>query len=102
MEVPLLTELENIHDLIHAEDLADDVGKTVNWCLDGLPRLYSDFGRTYEIRYGDEIRRLVGGLLAKLSSDPLKQAIVDQLLTMHERLGIPPLNFVPRPRKAAR
>jgi hypothetical protein len=93
MEVSLLTELEKIRALLHADGLAPEVLKTVIWCLDRLPSLYREFVRTYESRYGDEIRRLVNGLLAKLGKATLKQAILDHLLSMHERLGIPSLNF---------
>jgi hypothetical protein len=100
MAETLLTELEKIRALVHADGLAPDDLKTVIWCLGCLPGLYSEFLRTYESRYGDEIHRLVDGLLAKLDKAALKQAILSQLLAMHERLGIPALNFAPRKRKA--
>lgn len=100
MEMSQLTELETMRALIHADRIPDDIRKTATWCLDRLPGLYSDFCRTYEIRYGDEIRRLVAGLLSKLGDVALKQVVLDQLIAMHERLGIPHLHFVLRPRRA--
>jgi hypothetical protein len=100
MEASLLTELEKVHALVHADRLAPDVLKTVTWCLDRLPNLYSKFVQTYESRYGEEIRRLVNGLLAKAGNATLKQAILAQLRTMHERLGIPDLNLAPCKQRA--
>jgi len=95
-------ERERIRALLRAKRQDDDNLKTMTWCLDRLPDLYSEFLRTYEKRYGDEIRRLVHGLLAKVSQAALQQAILDHLLAMHERLGIPDLNLCPRKRKAQR
>jgi hypothetical protein len=99
MAESLLSELEKVRALVHADGLAPDVLTTVTWCLDRLPGLYSEFVQTYESRHGDEIRRLVDGLLAKVGKAALKQAILDHLLAMHEHLGIPALNFAFRKRK---
>jgi hypothetical protein len=97
----LLTDLEKIRALLDTDRLDDQSLETMTWCLDRLPGLYSEFVRTYEKRYGDEIRRLVQGLLSKVSQAALEQAILDHLLAMHERLGIPELNLSPRKRKAS-
>jgi len=97
----ILMELERIRALLLANRPDDQNLKTMIWCLDRLPGLYSEFVRTYEKRYGDEIRRLVHGLLAKVSQAALAQVIFDHLLAMHERLGIPDLNLSPRKRKVA-
>jgi hypothetical protein len=97
----LLMELELIRVLLHADRPDDQTLKTMTWCLDRLPGLYGEFVLTYEKRYGDEIRRLVHGVLANVSQAALAQTILDHLLAMHERLGIPDLNLSPRKRKAA-
>jgi hypothetical protein len=95
-----LMELEKIRVLLHADRLHDQNLKSMIWCLDRVPDLYNEFVRTYEKRYGDEIRRLVHGLLEKVSQAALEQAVLDHLQGMHERLGIPDLNLSPRKRKA--
>ncbi len=100
MAESLLIELEKVRALVHADELTPDVLKTVTWCLDRLPGLYGEFVRTYESRYGDEIRRLVEGLLSYLGDAALRQAVLDQLLAMHERLGFPSLSFATPKRKA--
>jgi len=97
----VLMELENIRALLLAKRPEDHNLTTMTWCLDRLPDLYSEFVRTYEKRYGDEIRRLVQGLLANVRQAALQQAILDHLVAMHERLGIPDLNLCPRKRKVA-
>lgn len=101
MTESVLMELEKIRALLHADRPDNQNLKTMTWCLDRLPGLYGEFVRTYEKRYGDEIRRLVQGLLVNVSQAALAQAILDHLLAMHERLGIPDLNLSPRKRKVA-
>jgi hypothetical protein len=93
-------ELEKVRALIDAGELPDNQAGTAAWCLGRLPDLYGQFVQTCDIRYGDEIRRLVSGMLAMLSDAELKQAILGQLLALHERLGIPALAVVMPKRKA--
>ena len=63
----VLMELEIIRALLHADRPDSDNLKTMTWCLDRLSGLYREFMRSYEKHYGDEIRRLVQGLLASVS-----------------------------------
>lgn len=101
MAESVLMELEKIRALLQAERPDDQNLKRMTWCLDRLPDLYGEFVRTYEQRFGDEIRRLVHVLLVNVSQADLAQAIRDHLLAMHERLGIPDLNLSRRKRKVA-
>ena len=96
MEAFFQTELEKIRDLVHMDDLAEDV----SWCLDRLPELYYEFSLTYEARYLNEVRRLVDAVLMRVP-DTTGEAVIEQLCLMHERLGLPSLDFVSSTRKVA-
>jgi hypothetical protein len=93
MEASLLTELEDIHRLVAAARLSDEVRPSVAWCLGCLPALYTEFSRTCESRYGEEIRRLVDAVLGRLSDAAARGAVLDKLRAMHARLGIPFIYF---------
>ncbi len=105
METALLEELETIRRLMEGAKLAADTRSTALWCLGQLPHMYREFRETYDIRYGDEIRRLVEGLRAALAeATGVREVITDRLVAMHARLGIPALKLAaikqPRRRKA--
>jgi hypothetical protein len=96
-------ELQAIHDIIDAAALPESVHHTANWCLGQLPELYREFVRTFDQRYADEIRRHARAIVHKLDGD-LAEAAARHFLTLHERLGVPPLDLKPslaRPRKSA-
>jgi hypothetical protein len=86
-------EFELVRDAVKGATLAEGARHTVTWCLDRLPELYSDFCRSYDTRYSDEIRRLVRGVLQALTEDARNrgaaEAVAGHLRGMHERLGIP-------------
>ncbi len=76
------------------------------WCLKELPGLYSKFRLTNESRYGEQIARLLQGLLNELAkigrafpgSNTLSASIVDRVRLVHEEFGLPRLELkVPRP-----
>jgi hypothetical protein len=92
-----LAELDTVRSLVRAADLTDEARHTVDYCLDRLPVLYGDFCRTCDSRHGDEIRRLVGGLLA-LADAPSAKSVTGELQALHERLGIPALKFAAPPK----
>jgi hypothetical protein len=100
MDAALLTELEAIPGLIQDARVPDAARQTAAWCLRQLPDQYRDFCRTCDCRHGDEIRRVVEGLLLALADDPgAVESITGQIRAMHARLGIPPVKFSP-PRPA--
>ena len=93
MEESLLTELAAVRSVCDSAALPDDARHTVAWCLDSLPDLYCRFCQTNDIRYGDEIRRLVQGLLVAVEDTTVRTSVTDQLQAMQVRLGIPRLQF---------
>ena len=102
MDTALLTELEAIPGLIQEARVVDTARQTAVWCLRSLPGHYSDFCRTYDCRHGDEIKRIVEGLLMALAEDAAAvESVAGQIRAMHTRLGIPALKLSPprRPRK---
>src|SRR6266536_2754666 len=60
-----------------------------------LADLYAKFRETNESRYGDEITRLVQGVLKELETCPqardLDAAFREKLRLLHEELGLPKL-----------
>jgi hypothetical protein len=98
-------DLQAVRDLVNAARLSESVRQTAVWCLDQLLSLYREFLQTCNQRQGDEIRRLVQGMIQGLAEEalarPVAEAIVDRLRAMHERLGMPALefNFPKQPRK---
>jgi hypothetical protein len=102
-------QLTVIRNEVQASAIPDDCKQTALWCIGQLPTLYSQFCLTNESRYGDEISRLVQGVLrelAKSKDDPEAQkrtmSIPDRLQRLHEKFGIPRLTIkaavVPSPR----
>ncbi len=99
MDVALLTELEAIPDLVRGARVPDAARQTAAWCLRQLPGHYRDFCRTCDCRHGDEIKRIVEGLLMALAEDAAAaESITGQIRAMHARLGIPAIKLSsPRP-----
>jgi hypothetical protein len=100
MEASPLTELEAVRGMVRAACLSEEARHTAGWCLDSLAGPYADFHRTRDSRHGEGARRLVVGLLMVLPDAAVRQAVTDQLLAMHRRLGIPALKFALPKRKA--
>jgi hypothetical protein len=101
MQASLLSELEAVAVLCQSARLPDDARQTVAWCLRRLPEPYHQFCQTNDIRHGEEIRRLVQGLLIALNNTTVGAAITEHLHAMHARLGIPTLRFSSPKRKKA-
>jgi hypothetical protein len=86
---------------VRSTSLADDAKHSAVWCVRQLPALYEKFRRTSEIRYGDQITRLVRATLLALAdgngnspaSHELAASIPVRLQSLHERFGVPPLKF---------
>ena len=90
------SEIAGITSLVEAATLASDARHTVAWCLGQLPALYDQFCQTYESRYAEEILRLEQGVLGKLAEtrcSSVRQALLDRLRLLHERFGLPALDF---------
>ncbi len=95
---------------VRSTSLADDAKHTAVWCVRQLPPLYDKFRRTSESRYGDQITRLVRAALRTLAdgngnspaSRKLATSIPARLQSLHQRFGVPALNFDTSPTPRAR
>jgi hypothetical protein len=108
MMQPVQAGWEEINNLVAAAQVPEASKQTTTWCLRKLPDLCESFAQTYESRYAEEIIRLERAILASLA-DPactpadlggLKEAVMAQLIGLHERLGLPEPQLV-KPRPAA-
>ena len=98
MEVTDLTEITAIQDLLASANLPEDSRQTALWCLRQLPDLYRELARTYDSRHGDEILRLTRAVFHKAAGSSVGDAVREQLIGLHERLGFGTLELrVPRP-----
>lgn len=74
---------------------------TATWCAGRLPALYDRLCQTHENRYGEEITRLVRGMLKGLAqshqvcpqAQQLEASLIDRLRRLHEQFGLPGLNL---------
>ncbi len=95
-------ELITLRTQVQSARLSEEVKHACLWCLDQLPRLYADFGATYESRFLDAILRLARAALKRLdekgSGEDARQVaevVVARLSSLHERLGLAPLVLRP-------
>ncbi len=99
-------ELATIQGLLEGADIATEPRQAALWCLRQLPGLYRQLGSTYDGRHEDEIRRLAGALLLKLTGCSAESAVREHLVGLHRRLGFGVLHLPPtrpparRPRTA--
>jgi hypothetical protein len=94
------TELEALHALAKKAKMSKVSKHITLGCIDQLPRLYQEFCRTNESRYGDTIAGLAQAILKQLAEGELgagargvAEALVTQLGHLHERLGFAPLRL---------
>ena len=96
MDENQLPEIATIETLLHGADMPAEVRQTALWCIQQLPGLYRDLGRTYDSRHGDEILRLSRAASLKVTDAGVAEAIRTQLVGLHERLGFGALDLKPR------
>ena len=104
MNHALQAQFAAMSDEVRATTLPEACKHSVSWCIDQLPAIYAKFHQTSESRYGDEIVRLVQGVLQALTKSEkvcpearkLADSITDRLGHMHEQLGLPGLNLKSR------
>ena len=111
----LQAQLAMLGKKVRAAAIPDACKHTTDWCIGKLPTLYAKFRETNESRYGEEITRLVQGVLKELTTShsacpeaqKLATNITNRLRLLHEQFGLPGLNLKPpapsatRSRKAA-
>jgi len=108
MDEPLQGYLVALGNEVRATDLSADATQTALWGLDQLPMLYAKFRLSNESRYGDEITRVVQGVLqglleskpASTAAQQLAARIPERLRHLHEEAGLPGL-LLKAPRVAA-
>jgi hypothetical protein len=100
-----LAALENE---VRAAALSEAGQHTALWCLGQLQPQYAQYRQTRESRFGEEITRLVRGLLKGITEGPssppaqrLATRILDRLQILHEQLCLPGL-VLPAPQPSPR
>jgi hypothetical protein len=104
MNDTLQAQLAAMCDAIGAAALSESAKHTASWCIGQLPDLYSRFRQTSEKCYGEEIVRLVRGVLQELAKSEktcpearqLAASFTARLRLLHEEFGLPRLNLQPR------
>ena len=95
--------LAALEDEVRAAALSEAGKHSALWCLGRLLPQYAPYRQTCESRYGEEITRLVQGVLKELTTShracpeaqKLATNITDRLRLLHERFGLPGLNLKP-------
>ena len=101
MDAAIQKELTVLGKRVQAAAIPDAGKQTVLWCIRQLPTLYAKFSLTNESRYGDEITRLVQGVLKELGqgktafpeAQKLATSIADRFRLLHEQSGLPALHL---------
>src|SRR5436305_991009 len=116
MSDALQAQLTALGNEVRSTALPGDSRHTAVWCMGQLPPLYAKYHQTSESRYGEEITRLVRGVLKELAqghsvcrkAQLLAASILDRLRVLHEEFGLPGLGLKlpaivpPRSRKSDR
>jgi hypothetical protein len=101
MDEALQSQLAVLGNEVRAAAIPEGCKHTAAWCFGQLPALYARFCQTSESRYGEEIVRLVQGVLKELATSPraypeankLAAAIPERLRLLHEQFGLPRLKL---------
>ena len=109
MDKTAQVHLAALEDEVRAAALSEAGQHTALWCLGQLLPQYGQYRQTRESRYGEEITRLVRGLLKVITEDPgggpsvqhVATRILDRLQILHEQLGLPGLGL-PAPKPSPR
>jgi hypothetical protein len=87
--------LTTIQGLLEGADIPAESRQAALWCLGQLPGLYQQLGSTYDGRHEDEIRRLAGAAVLKVTGSPVEKAVREHLVGLHRRLGFGVLHLPP-------
>lgn len=109
MDETAKTHLAALEVEVRAAALSEAGNHTALWCLGRLLPQYAQYRQTRESRYGEEITRLVRGLLNVITEDPgggpsvqhVATRILDRLQVLHEQLSLPRLSL-PTPKPSSR
>ena len=109
MDEAAQAHLVALEDEVRAAALSEAGKHSALWCLGRLLPQYAPYRQSCESRYGEEITRLVRGLLKVITEDPgggpsvqhVATRILDRLQILHEQLGLPGLRL-PAPKLSPR
>ena len=109
MDEAAQAHLAALEDEVRAAPLSEAGKHSALWCLGRLLPQDTLYRQTCESRYGEEITRLVRGLLKVIIEDPgggpsvqhVATRILDRLQILHEQLGLPGLDL-PAPKPSPR
>jgi hypothetical protein len=101
MDDALQVHLTALRKDVGAARIPSDCKHTAGWFMAQLPALYAKLRQTSESRYGEEITRLVQGVLFELAksktggvaAQQLAASITDRLRLLHEQVGLPGLRL---------
>jgi hypothetical protein len=101
MDEALQAHLTTLRQEVQTAALPEAAQQTILWCLRQLPALYTKFRLSSESRYGDEIARLVQGMVKGLvecrpvcpEAQQLAADIPQRLQVLHEQAGLPDLHL---------
>ncbi len=109
MDETAQAHLAALENEVRAAALSEGGKHSALWCLGQLLPQYAPYRQTCESRYGEEITRLVRGLLKVITEDlgggpsvqHMATRILDRLQILHEQLGLPGLGL-PAPKISPR
>jgi hypothetical protein len=95
MHADIQAHFRELEDAVRTTSVPADRKEVIAGSVRRLSALYARFRETDESRYGDEITRLVQGVLKDLEACPearkLAAAFREKLRLLHEELGLPQL-----------
>jgi hypothetical protein len=101
MHPDIQAHFQELEDAVRATAVPPDRREVIAGSVRQLATLYTKFRQTNDSRYGDEITRLVQGVLRELQACPearqLDAAFRAKLRLLHEEAGVPPLALKPAP-----
>jgi hypothetical protein len=108
MDEAVQADLAALEAEVRTAALSEGGKHTALWYLGQLLPMYAQYRQTRESRYGEEITRLVRGLLKGITEGPsggpsvqhLATRILDRLKILHEQLGLPGLGL-PAPKSSS-
>jgi hypothetical protein len=105
MHESIRAHFEELEEALRATAVPAERREVIAGSVRRLPALYAKFRETNDSRHGEEIARLVQGVLKDLEACPqardLDAAFREKLRLLHEELGVPALALKPAPRPPA-
>jgi hypothetical protein len=101
MHPTIQAHFQELEDALRATAVPTDRREVIAGCVRRLATLYTQSRQTNDSRYGEELTRLVQGILKELQACPearkLEAAFRAKLRLLHEEAGVPPLALKPAP-----